>query len=176
MFLWRHKFRRKGGHIWILAHSLQFPGEITRILKVPIDTRKPNVRHLIKFTEIVHHLLANVSTLDFGLKPLVDVMFDLGDQRRDLFIADLSFPASTLNSLLESLPVVGNARAVPLDHPDMSRLNSFVCRELSPTGATLTPPPHDRPICAGTRIGNLVIVLLTKGTKHSHKEQKLGGR
>ena len=166
MFLFRHLFRRHTRHIWILPHSLQFPSKIVRIFKVPINTGKPNVCHLIELPKIVHHLLADVLAFNFGLKCCADVMLDLGNQCLNLLIADFPFPAGAFDSMLESFSLKGDAGAISFDDPDLRCLDSFVGREFFSADTTLPPPPYNEPIRTGSRVGNLVIILIAKWTTH----------
>ena len=93
----------------MLEKVLQFIHKLPDVLELPIDGGKTDIGHTIQLMELLHHLLANLRTLDLPLPFLLEVEFDAIDDLLDKVNADgslLAGPSETIKDLeaVERLP------------------------------------------------------------------------
>ena len=102
---------------WVpIENRLQFGDKIASVLELMVDAVEPDVSDLVDLRQPFHHQITDLPRRDLEFVFLGHLLFDFGHQFPDLFGADGTLPAGSLQSLLQLVAVEWLTNAILLDN------------------------------------------------------------
>ncbi len=102
---------------WVpIENRLQFGDKIASVLELMVDAGEPDVSDLVDLRQPFHHQITDLPRRDLEFVFLGHLLFDFGHQFPDLFGADGTLPAGSLQSLLQLVAVEWLTNAILLDN------------------------------------------------------------
>jgi hypothetical protein len=116
--------------------------KVANTLELSVDRGKADVGDFAQGPQPGQDEIADLDALDFSQGLLLQVHFDVIDDRLLLLMADAGFFAGADDASEDLGAIEGFAIAVAFDYTDRHKFNPLIGREAMTTAQALAPPPN----------------------------------